>query len=764
MLFVRNQMFHRTVSKRPGTGAVLFVACLAGGLLGVSLAIPFLRSLPATATETQPLGLAKLEGFSPADNVRALAGLIAATLGGSILFSWLQRRAGWNWTQYRLAWAGTAAGLLAAADGASVLAVVLTAGAWSAVGYLVEAGQIGRPRGRSIAMSIAHALIAWVFLTPEVGVLLGSPSTLALILLPLSLVMTGFLEKNNTSGSEYFATTAMVAPLALIRPLPFGIRLGGAVVAYLLPLMASRFLNRPATLAVMRRLTTYVVLPGALIVLTATAFLRAPHVGDLFEDGHGLLPAAEYMRGELPYVDLVPGHGLVTDGGMQLVSLRLFGDSYGGLRTGDRALGLAFWPLIYFMGLAATARPHIAFGSALILLALFPQLYFLRILFALATLAIAFLAIRRARRWLWLVTGTAAIAGVLFAVEFGVYTALATCAAALVSRGSRSRNIGGLIVGALAMTAVVAGSFAFLGILPAFAESTLRHIPALLPAYAAGMPPPPLSAGVSPFHTRVLEGSQIETFLFYLLLLGALLILGLGVSRARALGSSGRPLMVIAAWYVAATMSVVERSHINYVLFVAPLGIVLAYRWFGGALDLRGRRFLLAAVLVVGFVVLRPFDVTRGLAGWLGEIRVPAIYKPLANPPRAGGALFKEGDVQTVEMIGRALTQAGLRQDQTWFDFANLPALYYLFDRDCPIRYYEVPFFQDPARQQEVIAALDANPSVRLAILPASGSTAYAIDGIPNELRAPAVFDYIRRRFRPLLTDNAVEVWIRSDG
>lgn len=554
----------------------------------------------------------------------------------------------------------------------------------------------------------------------------------------------------------------MVAPLALIRPLPFGIRLGGAVVAYLLPLIALRFLNRPATHAVMKRLTTYVVLPGALIVLTATAFLRAPHVGDLFEDGHGLLPAAEYMRGSLPYVDLVPGHGLVPDGGMQLVSLRLFGDSYAGLRTGDRAFGLAFWPLIYFMGLAATARPHIAFGSALILLALFPQLYFLRILFAIATLAIAFLAIHRAQRWLWLVTGAAAIAGVLFAVEFGAYTALATFVAALVSRGRRRRNVVALVVGMLAMAGVVAATFAFLGILPAFAESTFRHIPALLPAYAAGMPPPPLSAGVSPFHTRVMQGSQIESSLFYLLLLGALLILGLGVSMARALGSSGRPLMVVAAWYVAATLSVVERSHTNYVLFVAPLGIVLAYRWLGAALDLRGRRYLLATLLVVGFVVLRPFDVTRGLAGWLGDIQVPPIFKRLTSPPRAGGALFKERDVQAVETIGRALTQAGLRQDQTWFDFANLPALYYLFDRDCPIRYYEVPFFQDPARQQEVIAALDANPNVRLAILPVNGSTAYAIDGIPNELRAPAVFEHLHRSFHPLLVDRELQVWIRN--
>jgi hypothetical protein len=163
-------------------------------------------------------------------------------------------------------------------------------------------------------------------------------------------------------------------------------------------------------------------------------------------------------------------------------------------------------------------------------------------------------------------------------------------------------------------------------------------------------------------------------------------------------------------------------------------------------------------------VVLRPFDICRGFAAWLGKLEIPPTFERVTSPARAGGVLFKETDAHAVEMMRRTLAQVGLRRDQTWFDFANLPALYYLFDRDCPIRYYEVPFFQDLSRQREVIAALDTNPKVRLAILPVSGSTAYAIDGIPNELRAHAIFEFLRLNFRPLLVDRELQVWIRNDA
>jgi hypothetical protein len=222
--------------------------------------------------------------------------------------------------------------------------------------------------------------------------------------------------------------------------------------------------------------------------------------------------------------------------------------------------------------------------------------------------------------------------------------------------------------------------------------------------------------------------------------------------------------MAIAVWYVVATLSVVERSHTNYVLFVAPLGVVLAYRWLGGSLEVRTRRFLFPVLLALGLVVLRPFDICRGFAAWLGKLEIPPTFERVTSPARAGGVLFKETDAHAVEMMRRTLAQVRLQPDQTWFDFANLPALYYLFDRDCPIRYYEVSFFQDFARQREVIAALDTNPKVRLAILPVSGSTAYAIDGIPNELRAQAVFEYLQLNFRPLLVDRDLQVWIRNDA
>ncbi|MBC7792451.1 MAG: hypothetical protein H7Z43_01985, partial [Clostridia bacterium] len=52
-------------------------------------------------------------------------------------------------------------------------------------------------------------------------------------------------------------------------------------------------------------------------------------VVDFFEDGHGLLPASEMIAGELPYRDITPGHGLLTDGLIDLASLKIRGETIG---------------------------------------------------------------------------------------------------------------------------------------------------------------------------------------------------------------------------------------------------------------------------------------------------------------------------------------------------------------------------------------------------------------------------------------------------
>jgi hypothetical protein len=108
------------------------------------------------------------------------------------------------------------------------------------------------------------------------------------------------------------------------------------------------------------------------------------------------------------------------------------------------------------------------------------------------------------------------------------------------------------------------------------------------------------------------------------------------------------------------------------------------------------------------------------------------------------------------------IRQADLRGGDTWLDFANAPGLYYLFDRDCPIRYYEVPFYEAESAQDEVIAAVDANPRVRTVLI-SSGLLAQTIDGLDNATRAPRVAAFLRERFRPFYRAGGIEFWLRKD-
>jgi hypothetical protein len=59
----------------------------------------------------------------------------------------------------------------------------------------------------------------------------------------------------------------------------------------------------------LRRLAFAGLVPVSVAALAAAAVLGTPPTADLFENGHELLPASEYLRGERPYRDIVPATG-----------------------------------------------------------------------------------------------------------------------------------------------------------------------------------------------------------------------------------------------------------------------------------------------------------------------------------------------------------------------------------------------------------------------------------------------------------------------
>ncbi len=104
---------------------------------------------------------------------------------------------------------------------------------------------------------------------------------------------------------------------------------------------------------------------GATALWAVSALANRP-AANLFEDGHSLLPASEYLRGELPYRDVVPGHGLISDGLLQAFGLKVFGGDYRGYHRTELLASALFWPSLCVLAFVATVSAAAAFGTLLL--------------------------------------------------------------------------------------------------------------------------------------------------------------------------------------------------------------------------------------------------------------------------------------------------------------------------------------------------------------------------------------------------------------
>lgn len=749
----RTPLWHRPSYPRSRVG----IAAAAAAVVGISVAIPLLRILPLHAATDQLIGLASLNHITSSANIRILAALFFASAAFAIVGAKLSHVRLWALTAPQLPWCAAVAGLLVAVDGGYLFAVPI-----AIIAAFMVASRLSRTapadRWYCLTLTSGHALIVWTLVVHHAERFLGSPGATLILLIAASLGVARLLSNGDLRrGCDRLSSVVVVLPLtfaAFRSPWVWTVIL---VMSYGVPLLVAVADPADVLRRTLRWIARYCFLPLTLAFFAGMPFWREPPSGDLFEDGHGLLPAAQYMQGSRPYLDIVPGHGLVTDGVFQLLALRGFGDSYAGLRAGEHALLVLFWPLVYFLGLAAIGRPSGAFGIALLYLSLFPQEGFLRLLFALVALSLVVVATLRSRARLWVVAGVVVGLSPLFAVEFGVYSAVAALAALLVGRGARRRHF---IAFGLALALVYLGTgmaLALSGVFMPFVDTTFRLMPQLLQAYASPMPKSLIASGASPFWESPLEATNID-HIYYLSLTGCLVVASVMITRARALGRSGRALAVLVAWYLASSLSVVERAHTNYSLFLVPVGVFLAWRW----LRTRGlpAGITLALVLIAGLCA-GPLAMLRNFAGRLGDPQIPAIYQIVKEPRRAGNVFFKEPDAEAIRLLQRIITTDLSSAETTWFDFANLPGLYYLFGRHCPIRYYEVPFYEARARQEEVVHALDTDLRVRAALVPAPNDAQHSIDGIPNATRAPLVYQYLTARFHRTVAAGGLELWVR---
>jgi hypothetical protein len=508
---------------------------------------------------------------------------------------------------------------------------------------------------------------------------------------------------------------------------------------------------------IVRRVVGWAIFPLAILLYLGTLWNpggQTAHSIDFFEHGHSLTPASEMMRGELPFRDFVPGHGLGEDGLVDLVAMKVKGETAGDILEARLLFSTFNAVAIYAAATAATGSPELGYLSALLATTMIGSgPTFTRSVFAYLAIAFLVAAIRRRDRRLFAGAGVMTAAQILHSIDFGFFTLVTlTVSIFLASRSWRGRGVASLWSAAgLAVVGIpVAIVFGAFGILDDFLRVTLLETPPLAAAYTTGFPD---LTGVVPkpwsfpeVLGALLQNSALPLLAWPLIVVATATIVPFATRRTA-------PLIVIGSFIAIVALSYAERKHI-YFVHALPIFLVVAAALLWRA----ARPWSIALITVIAIAA----NVTPhlGLVTMLRTAEKPLdpTRVDLWESPRARHALFTADDAQRFRFI-RDWMNANLRPDETFFDFSDMSLLYFLMNRDMPVRQYEVAFYETPELQQEVIRRLETNPKVRAAVISFNG---FAVDGISGPTRAPMVWKYLQARFRPAYENNGIVIWIRK--
>jgi hypothetical protein len=563
----------------------------------------------------------------------------------------------------------------------------------------------------------------------------------AIAVFALRLIVGAISPMRRPGRAFAFAPLAFAFQLQLFSPIVSGWLSLLWLIAT--PLIAQR-IPREENVA---RLATWVAYPlvACLYPLALLGAGSAPIV-DVFEDGHDVLPASEMTRGETPYTDIILGHGFIADGGLNVVAMNLGADSLGSILTTRRAVGVLSLGAVYFVALAAAGSADLALLAVFLTVALFPgSTIAVRPFPALLALAAVGLATRLRSKRLFIAAGALLVVAFLDSIDFAIYSGLVAIVAAIRSRAIKPLAIGLGVAGAIALLLLGIGGF-----FTDFFRVTFTEILGGGSVYIiAPLVIPDALRSLSVLAVRLDEWFTLAILGWVIALIASATILSRSPLRAR----RSDAIWYLGAWVIVAGASYVERQHV-YLTFVLPA-------FFVGALVYMYRRQRVAAIALAVLLVLliKPFghifDVASPLRRSHGMHPGDAVAVDL---PRARGAMFDPASARALEAAQRFMRT--LRPNETFVDFANAGLLYYLFDRDCPLRQVEVPQYEHEAAQREVIARLERNRSVRAALM-VFPSAYSAIDEVPNAARAPLVYAYLERNFVPSFAEDGVVFWRR---
>jgi len=495
------------------------------------------------------------------------------------------------------------------------------------------------------------------------------------------------------------------------------------------------------------RLLAFVIYPIAVYsYMNATSMLTAegkPRVA-FFEDSHSLMPVNEYLRGERPYRDVLPVHGLGEDGLLDFIGARLRGTAIGDVIAFRATVGMLNAIAVYALGFALTGIAETGV-LAFFLWLLTSATTTIRVLPALLTLAVIAFAVRQRRpRWLIVAAIGCVVCG-MTSLDYAFYTTLILLLAAWRMRAFRFA-ITGLFASGLILFLV----FALFGIAGDFVRSTFIDVLSMGSAYT-----------LDPFHAPASFVAAFPEVLSALLkpdafpyIAWVIVLIATAVAWTRPRRRRFEPLLLTGMWIVLAAISYGERHHL-YFRFALP-ALAIAATWIAW----RRRRVLAYAMTVILLIVAIP-TTHVAVVGWMRGSRGPIENGWIEVPeiPRARHALFSTREAAELRAVKEYVDT--LAPNETFFDFTNRGAFYYLTNRDCPIRQVEVAYYETEARQRAVIDVFRTNPNIRAALVP-DAPGAYAVDGVPNRDRAPLVWQYLEQNFEPAFAREGAVFWRRK--
>lgn len=589
----------------------------------------------------------------------------------------------------------------------------------------------------------------------------------AAVLLVTRLAVALLRRKSSMPPAFYFA----LAPLGLLLQGHFNardIRYNGWVpllLALLSPFALAFFLRgTPLVQRRMRVALACVIYP--LIVLghmSATSILGAeghPRVS-VFEDGHHLVPANEMMRGEKPYRDIVPAHGFGQDAFVDYLLMGAGYDSAGSIAKVRGLVAVLNAVALYALVALLTRSPNAALLTFLLSAALGAASGTVRSLPALLfMLALGFGMLRDVpRRFFW--PGALVALATLVSVDYGAYTFL-TLVAMLFRTPQRLASLRWAAIGVAAVAGPAVLVFAVQGIAVDFVRTTFLEVLTLGPVYTLTPFSAPSGFDRYPFLPEAALALFDQTTFLHVTWLLTVVLLGATLAMPRAAQSPRRrgraeALLAIAVFTVVTALSYAERQHLYNHVVVGPLVGISLFLLFRSRIAVLRRAGPIAVLLAVMCCNATLHLIIITMVRNTHAPMSPGL-REIAGIPRAADGLYFEHDAVTIETAKKYVDR--LPPDTTWFDFTNRGALYYFFDRDCPLRQIEVAFYETEERQRDVIRRLEQNRNVVAALVP-SEPKADTVDGIPNAERAPLVWAYLQEHFEPDFAEGGVVFWRR---